>query len=719
MTNPTPSALTGLGQQKITGLHLQRLACVYVRQSSLKQVEHNRESQVNQYQLAQRAVALGWHAERVQVIDADQGLSGQGSDYRQGFKDLVAAVSLGQVGIIFGYEVSRLARNNSDWYHLLDLAAVFGTLIADNDGIYDPRLFNDRLLLGLKGTMSEAELHLIRQRLDAGRLSQVRRGVYRQRLPTGYVRLPDGTVEKDPDDQVRHTIALVFSKFVELGSCYQVLRWFRQEQLLLPRFQTAGFHAGRLLWKPPSEAAIYDMLQNPAYAGTFAYGRRPTDPTRRTPGQRATGVVRKPQAEWIHVQQDVYPAYISWEQYLANQERLHQNAARYHDQTQPRPGAPRAGQALLQGLATCGRCGHQMRIVYRGKRGGGPRYICIALAKQFGEAQCQSLHGRSIDVAVVAAFFAALAPAQLNALDAILAEQQAECDVLERQWQERLARVRYDAQLAERQYDAVDPANRLVAAELERRWEAQLVQLQTAQDGYARFQQTPPPTSISPELRQQLAHISETLPSVWQGDQLRAADKKALLRSLIQRVILKRTALDTVEAKIVWVSGHYSVVTVHPPIHREQDVTGYPTLVSRIEALWHQGMDDAQIAQHLTAEGLRSARSTGVSPVAVQKIRLARGWYLSLHQSRKAEEVDGYWTPAGLAAQLGVERTWVYRRIYRKLIAARYLTRHPQSNIYLIRKDPELLAQLQVALERRPAVRRSMCSGGANESGVV
>ena len=274
MSNPEYQ-LPSLGKQhKITEYHLQRLAYVYVRQSSPQQVLHNRESQINQYQLVQRAEKLGWKQKRIRVIDADQGISARESESRNGFKELVAEVSLGHVGIIFGYEVSRLARNNGDWYHLLDLAAVFGTLIADNDGVYDPRLYNDRLLLGLKGTMSEAELHLLRQRLDAGRMSQIRRGEYRQILPTGLVRLPDGSVIKDPDEHIQHVIELVLVKFEELGSCRQVLRYLRKENILLPRRQTNGAHVGELLWKPPSDAAIYEMLRNPAYAGAFAYGRR-------------------------------------------------------------------------------------------------------------------------------------------------------------------------------------------------------------------------------------------------------------------------------------------------------------------------------------------------------------------------------------------------------------------------------------------------------------
>jgi DNA invertase Pin-like site-specific DNA recombinase len=307
--HPAAAPPPGAAPAKITARHLGRRAYVYVRQSSPHQVQHHRESQHNQYALVRRALALGWLPERIHVIDADQGQSGQDGQ-RAGFRELVAEVSLGHVGIVFAYEASRLARNNADWYTLLDLATVVGALLADTDGVFDPRDYNDRLLLGLRGMLSEAELHLLRLRMDAGRLRQVEQGTYRQHLPTGLVRLPDGRVAKDPDRQVQHAIELVFRRFAALGSCQKVMRSFRDDGLLLPRYQTSGLHAGQLLWKRPSEAAIYDILRNPAYAGAFVYGRRTGRPGRR-PGQR--GQLRhKAMSEWTAVHHDVYPSYIRW-----------------------------------------------------------------------------------------------------------------------------------------------------------------------------------------------------------------------------------------------------------------------------------------------------------------------------------------------------------------------------------------------------------------------
>jgi DNA invertase Pin-like site-specific DNA recombinase len=687
-------ALTGVGSQaKITAMHLERLAYIYVRQSSPKQVKHNQESQVLQYQLAQRAEALGWARERIRVIDTDQATSARSSTYRDGFQELVTEVSLGHVGILFGWQVSRVARNNTDWYTLLDLAALRNTLIADIDGVYDLRQYNDRLLLGLKGTISEAELYLLRQRLDAGRMSQVRRGAYRQHLPTGLVRLPDGAVVKDPDDQIRHAIELVFAKFEELGSCSKVMRYLRDAGVLLPRRQTAGLYKGQLLWKRPTHAAIYDMMRNPAYAGAFVYGRTQLDYTQHDPGRPATGRLKKPMPEWLHLQQDVYPAYISWEQYLANQEQLRQNAFDHKRQREGPQGAARRGSALLQGLAVCGHCGCRLSVAYKRR----PLYQCEAKSRRYGGPNCLSVPGPPVEAVVVQAFFEAIQPARLDVLEAVLAEQQADHHRLAQQWQERLKRAQYEAQLAQRQYDAVDPDNRLVAAELERRWEARLLQLQETQEAYERFAQTAPQTGLAPELRAQLQNIAETLPDLW--PQLANEPKKELLRSLIASVICTREAPDRVQVKVVWVSGHYSVYEVRTRALCQEEVTAHDAMVARIEELWRGGLDDAQIAAALTAEGFHSAHyEDHVAPLAVQNVRLERGWHLTLARSRNASKLDGYLTVRGLAEQLGYERSYVYRLIYSGKVDPRYVTRDPQSKVYLIEHDPEMLEALRARL---------------------
>lgn len=430
---------------KITAQHREKRAYVYVRQSDPKQVRDNLGSQYNQYALVERAIGLGWRREQVHVIDDDQGHSSLERD-RQGFQELVGEVSLGNVGMVLAYEASRLARNNADWYRLLDIAVLMGTLIADADGIYDPGEYNDRLLLGLRGMLSEAELHLLQLRLKEGRMRRVERGEYRQHLPTGLVRLPDGRVGKDPDIQVQHAIELVFASFTAHGSACQVVRRLRADNILLPRRQTGGFRAGQLLWKRPNQSSIYEILQNPAYAGAFVYGRRPLAAGSRGQGQR----VRE---HWPVIHHGMYPAYLSWDQYLANQERLRENGSRYAEH---RRGAVRKGKALLAGLAVCGCCGHQMYVAYQGGQQS-VRYSCQALRQEHAGAVCQYLNGEQIEQAVVEAFFAAMQPAELDLLDDILTSRQDDRVRVVQQHAEQVKRAAYEAHLAERQYHAVMP----------------------------------------------------------------------------------------------------------------------------------------------------------------------------------------------------------------------------------------------------------------------
>jgi DNA invertase Pin-like site-specific DNA recombinase len=676
---------------KVTLEHQSRKAYVYIRQSTLQQVAHNQESQVNQRQMVQRAIELGWSREQIEVIDEDQGLSGSESAQRNGFQHIVAEVCLGQVGIVVGYEVSRLARNNRDWYHLLDLTAMFDTLIADNDGVYDPRLFNDRLLLGLKGTMSEAELHLLKQRLQAGRMRQVERGTYRQHLPTGLVRLEDGSVVKDANVQVQHSIALVLNKFAALGSCSQVLRYLRREELTLPRRQIRGPDKGRVVWKAATYSAVHEIVRNPAYAGAFVYGRKQQEPRR----MANSGRVRKAQEEWLRIQQDVYPAYITWEQYQANQEQLRKNRRWSRGTEAGAQGAAREGRALLQGLALCGHCGYQRRVNYKAHS---HSYQCQGLSKYHGTQACPLIHGSTVDQAVAEAFFAALQPAQLNTLQAVLEAQQAEQEQLAQEWDRRVQQAQYQAQLAQRQYMQVDPDNRLVAAELERRWEEKLAQLHNVQQAAQRRQKrTAASQHITAEMREQFEHLSAHLPQVW--ERLTPVERKTLLRTLIASVILKREAADRVSIRVVWVSGYYTALEVLVPTNRRQAVSRYDDMVCRIGELYTAGLDDVQIAAQLSQEGFHSARRSDVALDAVKKIRQGQGWHHNTGP-RPVSQVAGRLTVTGLAQRLGVDRPWVYRRLRNGKIAARYVTRDLQTRRYLIQDDPELIARLRALVRR-------------------
>lgn len=673
-------------RNKITAHHREQPAYVYVRQSTLKQVQQNQESRNNQYALVHRAVELGWPPERVHLIDADLGQSGQDSQ-RPGFQELVAAVSLGKVGLILAYEASRLARNNTDWYTLLDLATIVGTLIADTEGVYDPRDYNDRLLLGLRGILSEAELHTLRLRMAAGRQRQIERGDYQQHVPTGLVRLEDGRVVKSPDLAVQRTIELVFQRFAALGSGQKVLRSLRDEGILLPRQQRGGLHAGQLLWRKPTQSALMDLLHNPAYAGAFVYGRKGSHPDRR-PGQRRQ--VRRPMEEWTTIHQGVYPAYISWEQFMANQARLADNAS---DFTRRARGAPRQGCALLAGLVACGRCGYPMRVTYKPQQ----RYTCTALAAEYGAATCLHVDGASLEAVVVEAFFAALALAELDLLEEVVAAQQADRVRVAQHYADQIGRAEYEARLAQRQYQAVDPENRLVAAELERRWELALRAVAEAREAAEAFAHQPATPSLTLELQAQLRDLGQHLPQLWADGRLTPAHQKELLRSLIRRVIVTKPLPDVLEAKIVWVSGAVTPLKVYPAILRETDLQEYERLVERILALGTEGYHDAEIARLLTAEGLRSARSRRIPVSLVGEIRRARGQISLTEQFKTQPKIDGCWTVFGLAQELAVHRNWLYTRIRQGTLPAK---RHPVVGHYLIPDEPQMLATLRAQRDR-------------------
>ena len=646
---------------KIHPSHLNRAAYVYVRQSSLKQVQNNRESQVYQYQLAERAVALGWLKEMVFVIDSDLGLSGSSTEHRDGYKTLLTEVSLGKVGIIFGYEVSRLARNNSDWYRLLDLAAVFWTLIADADGVYDPRSYNDRILLGLKGTMSEAELHSMNMRLESGRMNQVRRGEYRQRLPAGLHRLDDGTVTKDPDVQVKETIELVFDKFSELGSCMKVMRYLAKEKIQLPR----RHQSGKIIFKNPVDGAILEIIRNPAYAGAFVYGQR-----RRSNPEMGVRGCRVPQAEWIHIQHNVYPAYISWQQYLDNTARVSQNFASFCNPLKKSKGAPRGGAALLQGLTLCGNCGEHMRVNYTPM----PWYFCRHLKQSVNGDYCPSHPATPIDEAVLRAFFEAVSPAQINALEEVLKKKKEEKGRLNKHWLRVLKRAEYKAQQAQDRYEAVDARNRLVAETLESKWEESLCDLHNLQQEHEAFSKAQDRESRLPEeLRERMRNIATSLPRLWFDGKISTVRMKELLRCLIDKVVLKRLVPGKVNVRIVWMSGAYWPMTVTKTVHKFSDAPDYKKVVTRIRSLWRQNISDAEIAKQLTVEGFRSPCGTTFMAFTVQHIRIAHGWKRAPQGRKVTVAPSGYLKTGDLAKKIRMSVATIRRDVKKGVIPRKYV----------------------------------------------
>src|SRR5215210_5065387 len=668
---------------KVHVRHLERTAYVYVRQSTPQQVQRNPEGRENQRELAQRAVDLGWSPGRVRVIDADLGLSGKSVDGREGFRELTSVVSLGHAGIVLCYEASRLARNNADWYALLDLCALRGTLIADSDGVYDPADHNDRLLLGLRGMMSEAELHLLRLRMDAGKKRQIEKGTYRQGLPTGLVRLDGGRVVKDPDRRVRRAIELVFERFASLGTISKVLSSLLEDGASLPRFRYGGPHHGELIWCRPITTSIHGFLSNPAYAGAFVHGRRQSvrDGTK--------GRVTKPMEEWTAVHRDVYPAYISWEEFLANRERLRQNGYRLAENTR---GAPRGGPALLAGLAVCGHCGRRMSVVYGGSKGRGG-YVCTALPSTHGARSCLYAPRVNTDEAVVEAFFAAIRPAELDLLEEALEAQSADRERLLEHHHDNIKAARYEARLAEKRYRIVDPENRLVAGELERSWESALRALAEAEEAAERFEREKPRTDLDPTLRAQLADLGRRLPELWDSGRLSAEHKKELLRSLIRRTVLSRPQSDSTEIRIVWITGAVSTLSVRQPLRRSRDLSNYEEMVEKILTLSAEGYTDAKIACTLTAEGFRAARSKeGIPRGLVTDVRRERGISSLFETLKGREKLEGSWTVLGLARKLGVSPNRIYRLINSGALATE---RHPQTGRHLIADDPELISGLR------------------------
>jgi len=536
---------------KVTAEHRQRLAYVYVRQSTVFQVLHHAESTERQYNLRQRALALGWTPEAIVIIDEDQGRSAASAEHRQGFQRLVAEIATGAVGLVLMLEASRLARSGSDWHRLIELCSLSRTLIADEQAVYDPREPNDRLLLGVKGTLSEAELMTLRTRLYEGRWNKARKGQLGRSIPTGYVHDPDGRWRQDPDRHVQQRLSYVFTLFRQLGVARHVLLRLHAEQLKLPARGVGGPGKGQLVWKVPSYGAVMSILRNPSYAGVYVYGECSYEGTGRYP---KTGKARPrflPPEEWSVCIQNHHEGYITWEDYLANRQRLHQNWFRAGTR-----GAPRAGAALLQGLVWCGYCGAKMGVnSYSVRDRRCPSYLCQHAYSNGAAHLCQSMTSKPVDDCVIALFFEALAPAQLDIALKAVEQLEQERQALQQQWERQLEQARYEAQLAQRQYDVVDPAYRLVAAELERRWNDKLDALQKLEEAYGEAQRQAR-FSVSRDEQRAIKHLAQDLPALWQAPSTTDRERKQLLRYAIAEVQLDGvTTPGKIAIQITWWSG--------------------------------------------------------------------------------------------------------------------------------------------------------------------
>jgi len=637
---------------KIQPEHLERLAFVYVRQSSRYQVMFNKESAEVQAKLRDRAIAWGWPPSRVIVITDDQGQSGRSAERRAGFHRLLDEVNLDHAGIIFGFQVSRLSRANSDWYYLLERCAVFHTLLADLDGVYDPTQYNDRLVLGMKGTMSEAELHFIGQRLHETRRNKAGRGELFTMVPIGYVRLPSGDqIALDPDEQVQHVVRLIFDKFDELGSVGAVLRYLVRHDIKLGVRVQSGADTERLDWHPPVRNTLNKILRHPFYAGCYVYPLNREDPRRKKPGHPHSGRIRVERLTWEVMIPDKVPAYITWERYLANQDRLAANRC-----LPSAPGAPRAGPSLLSGLVYCGRCGRKMRVAYHAK-GAPVYYLCDRRAVDCAEPICQSLAGGALEALVTAAVLRALEPAALELSTAAVADLEGERQQLDQHWQQRLERARIEADRGARQYHACEPENRLVARELERRWEQALQVQRTLEEEYDRFL-AQRPRELTVADRQRIEALSANVPKLWHDPNTLIQDRQTIVRSLVERITVAiRGRTEWVDVTIHWFGGLETRHEIRRPIQGYVQLSNYQLLHDRMIELRSDGMTTAAIAERLNAEGFHPPRGTDRFDRHIVNQFLSRKGLLGPHtiQRIKPEELQPEeWRLSDLAHELGM-----------------------------------------------------------------
>jgi DNA invertase Pin-like site-specific DNA recombinase len=637
------------GHQKVTTSHLKRNAYLYVRQSTVRQVIENTESTQRQYALRQRAVALGWPNDRVIVIDTDLGQSGASAVDREGFQKLVAEVGMGRAGIVLGLEVSRLARNSTDWHRLLEICALTDTLILDEDGIYDPAHFNDRLLLGLKGTMSEAELHVLRSRLRGGILNKARRGELHCRLPVGFVYDGGGRVVLDPDKQVQESVRLLFATFARTGAAHATLKYFRQEKLLFPTRLGAGASKGELAWTPLSLARTASILHNPWYAGAYAFGR---NRWRKKPdGSNSCRRERLPRAEWLALLRDAHPAYISWEEYERIDQRL-QASAKSLGWERGRE-SPREGPALLQGRTICGICGCRMGVHYNTRRTGQliPNYVCSGHGRLLGDGSCQSILGTEIDAAVSKLLVEAVTPMALEMTLAIQQEIAARLDEADRLRHRQVERAQYEADHARRRYMQVDAANRLVADSLEAEWNAKLRALSEAQEEY-RSQHEADRLAVGKDERQRILALVTDFPAAWRDPNTPQRERKRMLALLIEDITLIKRREITVAIRFR--GGATTTLTLPRPLTPQQLRATQPEVRQQIDALLDE-YTDAQVANQLNKQQMRTGTGESFDTVSVQWVRFS-----AKLKSLKERLLEAGWiTTKQIAAQLGVSLSTV------------------------------------------------------------
>jgi len=633
---------------KVTAEHLRKNAYLYVRQSTLQQVLENTESTRRQYELRRRAVALGWPDERIIVIDSDLARSGAAQD-REGFQQLVGEVGTGHAGMVMGLEVSRLARNSSDWHRLLEICALTGTLILDEDGVYDPAHFNDRLLLGLKGTMSEAELHVLRARMQGGYLAKARRGELKVRLPVGLVHDAAERVQLDPDRQVQHSVRALFATFRRTGSAGATARMLVEQGMRFPCRPNHGPNAGELVWQELTYSRVLDVLHNPRYAGAYVFGR--TRQRKHASGRRTTRALAC--NEWTVLLRDLHPGYLSWKEFEENQRRLHENNWRTRGTGGTTP--PREGPALLQGLVLCAVCGKSMAVrYYQREQHRVPWYHCARGPLQRGSQKCQAIPGRGIDEAISQLLVEVVNPMALEVALSVQQELEARFEEADRLRRQQVERARYESEAARRRYLRVDPDNRLVADALEADWNEKLRALDAAQHEYERRRDADK-TMLGEKQRERIAALATDFPSLWHAASTSDRDKKRMLRLLIEDVTLLKGP-EAIAVHVRFRGGGTRSVSVPRPLPAWKSWLTPAETVAEIDHLLEQHTE-GEIARILNECGLRSGQGCRFRASTVSNIR--RRYALKSRYERL--RARGMVSAAELARIVGVSRQTILR----------------------------------------------------------
>jgi DNA invertase Pin-like site-specific DNA recombinase len=644
---------------KISEQQKSKPAYIYVRQSTLAQVRHHQESTERQYALRQKALNLGWSEPSIRTLDRDLGISGAHTTGRTDFKTLVADVSMGQVGAVFALEASRLARSNADWHRLLELCALTRTLVIDEDGCYDPADFNDGLLLGLKGTMAQAELHFIRARLLGGKLNKAQKGELRFPLPVGFCHDQDGHIVPDPDEEVRGAVSLVFRLFRETGSAFAVVQNFVKRALRFPKRAYGGAWNGKLVWGRLTHARVLCILKNPSYAGVYVFGRYQYRQTISTTGEIQKKMRAVAMPSWRVQLKQHHEGYISWEEFQENGQRLEKN--RTHGEETMLSGPAREGLALLQGLLLCGNCGHAITVRYTGNGGIYPTYLCNRRhLEALATKDCMSFRCDLLDVAVSEEVLKALRPAELQLALAALQELEARDQGILRQWQMRLERAEYEAALAERRYQEVDPSNRLVANTLECRWNETLLHLQDLKKQAAEFQRQEARV-FTPEQKAKVLALARDFPRLWHAPSTQAKDRKRMLRLLIKDITVNKLIEQRqLSVHIRWQGGACTDLSVQLP-PKAADRFRYPSAeVDRIRELARR-LTKAQIADQLNREGRRTPK--GLSFTAKTIHWICWRYEIPPAQLKKNEELTVQQVAEQFGVGIGVVHYWIKHHI--------------------------------------------------------